>query len=130
MGDWVYLRSLGLAALVVGVDVGPDPDTLALSLAHDEVGHFENENRTLIPLFTLRQLCQMLEERGYEDWELFARAREESGVWRAGYYTLLWIKDKDGEPKEMCIFGPDPCCAMLRAWLSLQDSEEEVVKDV
>jgi len=118
VGDWVYLQSLGLVALVVGVDVGPDPETFALSLSHDElslshdeIGHFENEGRTLIPLPTLRQLIRMLEERGWY-WQLVKLGHED---YAATYMTSEFYR------KETCL-GPDPETALLKALM-------EVMKD-
>jgi len=67
----------------------------------------------------------MLEERGY-DWRL-ERITEEDDLAEIWCEAVVFDLKDDGEPSNM-FYGPDPATALLRAWLSLQDSEEEVVK--
>lgn len=87
--------------------------------------------RDCIPLFTRRQLCQMLEERAWE-WSLAKYGDEEYRV-----YLRQGDRYARASQEDLAWKGPDPETALLRCLLSLpmsgsctiRDSEEEVVKD-
>jgi len=74
-----------------------------------------------IPLFQPRQIIEMLEERGQRRFDM---GKTPIGDWIAICYEGVGTEEIVTIGR-----GPDPETALLRAWLSLQDSEEEVVKD-
>lgn len=119
-GDWCCTEN-GSTWLFNALDI-ENPSVMAMF-----------EHGDLIPLFTLRQLVDMLEERGY--------------LWDVGIKAVYGTQDKYRAcaftDKEVAIYlihtgeswsplnakiiwtGPDPEVAMLRAWLEVGKEEQD-----
>jgi len=110
-GDWVMTPNG--ASLLLATDASR-PDYYWTELAPHQAATYDHRwyhRAELIPLFQPRQIIEMLEERG-QYWEMKHLASMDE-------YAVLVYGGHRMPGQRISKVGPDPACALLRAWLEV-----------